>query len=77
MRRINILEEEGAKSRTQSCVFTYPDLCISRVAALASELSSFCISADSLDEKKLCFSPHSLILSRLDWGHEQEESSYC
>lgn len=47
----------GAKSRTQNCVFTYPDLYISRVVVLASELWSFCISTGSLDEKSFVFHP--------------------
>lgn len=44
MRRTKLLEEEGAKSRAQNCVLTYPDLCISKVVVLASELWSFFIS---------------------------------
>lgn len=74
--RLSSSEEEWAKSRTQNCVFRYPDLCFSTVVVLASELWDFYISTGSLDEKSFnFFSP--FILSRLVWGHKQAESSHC
>lgn len=60
--RLSSSEEEWAKSRTQNCVFRYPDLCISTVVVLASELWDFYISTGSLDEKSFNFFPLSFFL---------------
>lgn len=60
--RISSSEEEWAKSRTQNYVFRYPDLCISWVVVLASELWDFYFSTGSLDEKSFIFFPPSFFL---------------
>lgn len=48
-------KKRGAKSRSENCVCTYSDLCISRAVMLASELWSFFISTGSLDGKNFVF----------------------